>query len=62
MEQLNNKFDPIISTSLFMAQLFWFLLFVCLCCSVLYEKRQDDSFSVVKIVIDIPKLEVSMIL
>ena len=45
-----------------MAQLFWFLVFVCLCCSVLYEKRQDDSLTVVKIVIDIPKLEVSMIL
>lgn len=62
MEQL-NKFDPIISISLFYGSIVLvssFSLFVLFC--FIWEKTEDDSFTVIKIVTDIPKLELSVIL
>lgn len=62
MEQL-NKFDPMISISLFYGSIilvscFSFFVIFCFIC----EKTEDDNFTLVKIVTDIPKLELSMIL
>ena len=62
MEQL-NKFDPIISISLFYGPIVLvssFSLFVLFC--FIWEKTEDESFTAGKTVTDIPKLELSVIL